>query len=40
MWSLGQTNDPEEVKLLLKTNIAGEFTLCTRPQGKIEYGVP
>jgi glutamyl-tRNA(Gln) amidotransferase subunit D len=40
MWSLGQTNDPEEAKLLLKTNIVGEFTLCTRPQEKIEYGVP
>jgi glutamyl-tRNA(Gln) amidotransferase subunit D len=26
MWSLGQTSDPEEVKNLMLTNIAGELT--------------
>jgi len=26
MWVLGQTNDPEEAKKLLKSNIAGEFS--------------
>jgi glutamyl-tRNA(Gln) amidotransferase subunit D len=38
MWVLGQTNNPEEAKQLLKTNIAGEFTLRTFPQEKIVYG--
>jgi glutamyl-tRNA(Gln) amidotransferase subunit D len=38
MWALGQSSDAKEVKLLLKTNIAGEFTLCTRPQEKIVHG--
>ncbi|MCL2642105.1 MAG: Glu-tRNA(Gln) amidotransferase subunit GatD [Candidatus Bathyarchaeota archaeon] len=37
MWVLGQTGDPEEVKQLLKSNIAGEFMLCTFPQEKIVY---
>jgi glutamyl-tRNA(Gln) amidotransferase subunit D len=40
MWVLGQTSDPEEAKQLLKTNIAGEFTLRTFPQEKIVYGAP
>ncbi|OGS43194.1 MAG: glutamyl-tRNA(Gln) amidotransferase subunit D [Euryarchaeota archaeon RBG_13_57_23] len=26
MWAMGQTNDPEEVRKLMLTNIAGEFT--------------
>ena len=39
MWALGQSDDAEEVKLLLKTNISGEFTLCTRSKEKIVYGV-
>jgi glutamyl-tRNA(Gln) amidotransferase subunit D len=29
MWIYGQTDDPEEAKRLLKTNIAGEFSLRT-----------
>jgi len=29
MWVLGQTEDSEEAKKLLKTNIAGEFSLRT-----------
>ncbi|MDR0460596.1 MAG: Glu-tRNA(Gln) amidotransferase subunit GatD [Nitrososphaerota archaeon] len=40
MWVLGQTSDIEEAKRLLKTNIAGEFTLRTFPQEKIVYGAP
>jgi glutamyl-tRNA(Gln) amidotransferase subunit D len=36
MWVLGQTNDPEEAKKLLKTNVAGEFSPRTLPQ---ELGV-
>jgi glutamyl-tRNA(Gln) amidotransferase subunit D len=36
MWVLGQTSDPEEAKILLKTNIAGEFSPRTLPQ---EIGV-
>ncbi len=32
MWSLGQTNDPQEAKKLFKTNIAGEFSPRTLPQ--------
>ncbi|MCL2867976.1 MAG: Glu-tRNA(Gln) amidotransferase subunit GatD [Candidatus Bathyarchaeota archaeon] len=39
MWALGQSDDAEEVQLLLKTNISSEFTLCTRSQEKIVYGV-
>lgn len=38
MWVLGQTNDVEEAKRLLKTNIAGEFSPRTLPQEKIVYG--
>ncbi|MCL2172790.1 MAG: Glu-tRNA(Gln) amidotransferase subunit GatD [Candidatus Bathyarchaeota archaeon] len=40
MWVLGQTSDIEEAKRLLKTNIAGEFTLRTFPQEKNVYGAP
>jgi glutamyl-tRNA(Gln) amidotransferase subunit D len=36
MWVLGQTEDLEEAKKLLKTNVAGEFTLRTLPE---EIGV-
>jgi glutamyl-tRNA(Gln) amidotransferase subunit D len=32
MWSLGQTNAPEEAKRLFKTNVAGEFSPRTLPQ--------
>lgn len=32
MWTFGQTNDPEEAKKLLKTNIAGEFSKRTIPE--------
>jgi len=32
MWVLGQTDDPKEAVRLLKTNIAGEFSLRTLPQ--------
>ncbi|MDR2203617.1 MAG: Glu-tRNA(Gln) amidotransferase subunit GatD [Nitrososphaerota archaeon] len=39
MWTLGQTSDSEDAKKLLKSNIAGEFTVCTYPQEKIVYGV-
>ena len=38
MWALGQTDDPEEAKKLLKTNIAGEFSPRTLPQDKIVEG--
>ena len=38
MWTLGQTNDVEEAKNLLKTNIAGEFSPRTLPQDKIIEG--
>jgi glutamyl-tRNA(Gln) amidotransferase subunit D len=38
MWSLGQTNDSEKAKQLLKTNIAGEFASRTLPQEEIVYG--
>src|SRR5665647_581339 len=38
MWVLGQTNDVEEAKNLLKTNIAGEFSPRTLPQDKIIEG--
>lgn len=37
MWALGQTSDPKEAEQLLKTNIAGEFTVCSFPQEKIVY---
>ncbi|MCL2134383.1 MAG: Glu-tRNA(Gln) amidotransferase subunit GatD [Candidatus Bathyarchaeota archaeon] len=37
MWALGQTGDFEEAKMLLKTNIAGEFSLCTRSEETV-YG--
>ena len=36
MWVLGQTNDPDEAKTLLKTNIAGEFSPRTMPD---KFGV-
>ncbi len=32
MWVLGQTNDSEEAKKLLKLNIAGEFSPRTLPE--------
>ena len=32
MWVLGQTADPEEVKKLLKTNVAGELSPRTLPE--------
>ncbi|MGB9671806.1 MAG: Glu-tRNA(Gln) amidotransferase subunit GatD [Candidatus Bathyarchaeales archaeon] len=32
MWILGQTQNPEETKTLLKTNIAGEFSPRTLPE--------
>jgi glutamyl-tRNA(Gln) amidotransferase subunit D len=38
MWVLGQTEDVEEAKKLLKTNIAGEFSPRTIPQEKIVEG--
>ena len=38
MWVFGQTNNPEEAKRLLKTNIAGEFTSRSLPQDNIVYG--
>ena len=38
MWVLGQTDEVEEAKKLLKTNIAGEFSLRTLPQEKILEG--
>ncbi len=38
MWVLGQTDDTEEAKKLLKTNIAGEFSPRTLPQDKIVEG--
>ncbi|MCW3996156.1 MAG: Glu-tRNA(Gln) amidotransferase subunit GatD [Candidatus Bathyarchaeota archaeon] len=34
MWTLGQTDDPQEAIKLLKTNIAGEFSPRTLPQEK------
>jgi glutamyl-tRNA(Gln) amidotransferase subunit D len=34
MWVLGQTADPEEVKKLLKTNVAGELSPRTLPEEK------
>ena len=38
MWVLGQTDDPQEAKALLKTNIAGEYSPRTLPQDKIVEG--
>jgi glutamyl-tRNA(Gln) amidotransferase subunit D len=38
MWALGQTDDAEEAKKLLKTNIASEFSPRTLPQDKIVEG--
>jgi glutamyl-tRNA(Gln) amidotransferase subunit D len=38
MWTLGQTDDPEEAIKLLTTNIAGEFSSRTLPQDKILNG--
>jgi glutamyl-tRNA(Gln) amidotransferase subunit D len=38
MWALGQTDDAEEAKRLLKNNIAGEFSHRTLPQDKIVEG--
>jgi glutamyl-tRNA(Gln) amidotransferase subunit D len=35
MWVLGQTDNPEEVKKLLKTNIAGEFSPRTLAEGVV-----
>ena len=35
MWVLGQTSDPKEAKRLLKTNIAGEFSPRTVPEGNV-----
>jgi glutamyl-tRNA(Gln) amidotransferase subunit D len=32
MWIFGQTQNPEEAKTLLKTNIAGEFSQRTLPE--------
>jgi glutamyl-tRNA(Gln) amidotransferase subunit D len=32
MWIFGQTQNPEEAKTLLKTNIAGEFSPRTLPE--------
>jgi glutamyl-tRNA(Gln) amidotransferase subunit D len=45
MWVLGQTEDTEEAKKLLKTNIAGEFSLrtlsekmsCEQPRGGSDW---
>jgi len=34
MWILGQTNDSMEAKKLLKTNIAGEYSVRTLPTEK------
>jgi glutamyl-tRNA(Gln) amidotransferase subunit D len=39
MWVLGQTDNPQEAKVLLKTNIAGEYSPRTLPQDKIVEGV-
>jgi glutamyl-tRNA(Gln) amidotransferase subunit D len=38
MWVLGQTDDVEEAKKLLKTNLAGEYSPRTLPQDKIVEG--
>jgi glutamyl-tRNA(Gln) amidotransferase subunit D len=38
MWVLGQTEDVEEAKKLLKNNIAGEYSPRTLPLEKIAEG--
>ncbi len=38
MWVFGQTQDTEEAKKLLKTNIAGEFSPRTLPENTISEG--
>ena len=38
MWSLGQTDNPQEAAKLLKTNVAGEFSPRTFPQDAIVEG--
>ena len=38
MWVLGQTQDLDEAKKLLKTNVAGEFSTRTLPQERIIEG--
>lgn len=38
MWVLAQTKNPEEAKILLKTNIAGEFSPRTLPRETIVTG--
>ncbi len=38
MWSLGQTDNPQEAAKLLKTNVAGEFSPRTLPQDPIVEG--
>ena len=38
MWALGQTDDPQEAKKLLKTNVAGEYSSHTLPQDTIKEG--
>ena len=38
MWVLGQTQDLDEAKKLLKTNVAGEFSPRTLPQERIFEG--
>jgi glutamyl-tRNA(Gln) amidotransferase subunit D len=40
MWALGQTSNPQEAKLLLKTNVAGELSPRTLPQDEIHQGGP
>jgi glutamyl-tRNA(Gln) amidotransferase subunit D len=40
MWALGQTSNPQEAKVLLKTNIAGELSARTLPQDEIHQGGP
>jgi glutamyl-tRNA(Gln) amidotransferase subunit D len=40
MWALGQTSNPQEAKVLLKTNIAGELSPRTLPQDEIHQGGP
>jgi glutamyl-tRNA(Gln) amidotransferase subunit D len=38
MWALGQTENAQEAAMLLKTNIAGEFSPRTVPQEDIFEG--
>jgi hypothetical protein len=40
MWVLGQTENPEKAKALMKTNITGESSPRTLPQDKIVEGDP